>query len=295
MISILLSTYNGEKFLAEQINSLIAQSVKVNIVVRDDGSKDNTVGILKGYGDAITLYEGKNLGFALSFWELLNLAPKSDYYAFCDQDDLWDDDKIEKAVKKLKCHNNDIPLLYCSNVRLVDKDLNILNDCSSSQTSTSFIASLFSGISQGCTFVFNDKTCEMLKSYQGRKIDYHDWQAFRIVSCFGKVIFDEMPHMSYRQHGNNCVGLTKSNLKNKFQYLKYILCGKSERTRSTMAKNMLEHFGEKMSKENLTIASNFANYNKSIKAKLYLLRMKELNLSPWNKLYFRLIVIFNKL
>lgn len=294
MISILLSTYNGEKYLAEQIDSLLKQSVEVNIVARDDGSKDNTVNILKSYKD-VNLFEGKNLGFALSFWELLKLAPKSDYYAFCDQDDVWDKDKIEKAIYVLSNYDNNIPLLYCCNVRLVDANLNFLEYSSDSQTSTSFASSLFSGISQGCTFVFNEKACELFKQYQGRKIDYHDWLAFRIVSCFGKVIFDKIPHMSYRQHGNNCVGLSKSSIKNKIGYLKYIIFGKSEHTRSIMANNLLEQYGNIMPKANKEVASNFANYRKNIKTKICLLRMNGVTVSKWNKLYFRLIVLFNKL
>lgn len=295
MISVLLSTYNGEKFLAEQIDSLLSQTVKTNIVVRDDGSKDNTINILRNYSDAISLYEGKNLGFALSFWELLSLAPKSDYYAFCDQDDVWDNDKVEKAINMLKQNDDNIPLLYCCNVRLVDEDLILLKSSSNNISSTSFATSLFTGISQGCTFVFNDIACQILKEYCGLEIDYHDWMAFRIISCFGKVIFDKEAHMSYRQHANNCVGRKQSDFTNKMRYLKYILCGESKHTRSTMAGNLLKQYKDKMPKENVAIASNFANYRKNIKSKIYLLKMKKLNLSRWNKLYFRLIVLFNKL
>ena len=102
-VTILMSTYNGEKYLEEQIDSLLNQTYKnISILIRDDGSKDNTVHIIKEKkksNDNITLIEGKNVGFIKSFLELINLAEKSDYYAYCDQDDVWMEEKIQRAVE----------------------------------------------------------------------------------------------------------------------------------------------------------------------------------------------------
>ena len=99
-----MSTYNGEKFIREQLDSILAQTYKnIEIVVRDDGSKDNTVSIVKEYmqkNSNITLYEGENLGFIKSFFELLTLV-EADYYSYADQDDVWMENKIELAVNSL--------------------------------------------------------------------------------------------------------------------------------------------------------------------------------------------------
>ena len=101
-VLILVSTYNGEKYLPEQLDSLYAQEgVDIHILVRDDGSKDNTIGILKNYQGSkgkMTIIEGENIGAGQSFLALINEAttnyPDYDYYAFCDQDDVWYGNKV---------------------------------------------------------------------------------------------------------------------------------------------------------------------------------------------------------
>ena len=116
-VKVLLSTYNGAEFLQEQMNSILQQTHgDVDIVVRDDGSTDRTISILEAYEKAgqITLHKGQNLGFALSFFELLKVAGEADYYAFADQDDIWLDYKMAYAVKKLEKEDPQMPTLYFS-------------------------------------------------------------------------------------------------------------------------------------------------------------------------------------
>ena len=97
-----MSTYNGQKYIRQQIDSILQQTnVEVNLLVRDDGSKDDTIKILDEYKQEgkLTYYTGPNLGPQLSFLNLLNNCPKADYYAFADQDDYWEKDKLSTAVK----------------------------------------------------------------------------------------------------------------------------------------------------------------------------------------------------
>ena len=118
MIYILLSTYNGEHYLNEQIESLVRQvDVNYKILVRDDGSKDSTHVILNKWQQLgfLTWYRGENIGFAESFMDLVQKAPKADYYAFCDQDDIWLPNKLKAAVEKLELLKSG-PQLYCSNL-----------------------------------------------------------------------------------------------------------------------------------------------------------------------------------
>ena len=126
-ICVLLSTYNGEKYLREQLDSLVCQeNVELKILIRDDGSKDSTLQILKEYSkkDArITYFVGNNVGPAQSFFDLIIKSPDADYYAFCDQDDVWDKDKLEIAVGFLEKEDNSKPNMYYSNLRIVDQNL----------------------------------------------------------------------------------------------------------------------------------------------------------------------------
>ena len=108
-IIILMSTYNGEKYLKAQIESLLSQTIKVEILVRDDGSTDSTQQILDDYAQRGMLkwYSGKNLGSGKSFFDLACKAPDADFYAFADQDDIWENKKVELAVQQLmKLPNN---------------------------------------------------------------------------------------------------------------------------------------------------------------------------------------------
>ena len=129
-VAIIMSTYNGEKYIQEQLDSLINQTYKnIEIYIRDDGSKDNTINIIKDYiskNDNISLVEGENIGFINSFFELLNMCDDADYYAYCDQDDVWMDDKISRAVSFLSNTDKDKPALYFSNSDYCDSNLNFL-------------------------------------------------------------------------------------------------------------------------------------------------------------------------
>ena len=119
IITVLMSTYNGEKYLREQIESILNQkNVRVQILVRDDGSTDHTHIILDEYqkNGKLNWYTGMNLKSSKSFMNLVTKAPETEYYAFCDQDDVWNNDKLYRAVNKLKSMGNmNIPRLYSCN------------------------------------------------------------------------------------------------------------------------------------------------------------------------------------
>lgn len=123
-VNIIMSTYNGEKYLREQLNTALQQTYdNIQIFVRDDGSTDGTMRILWEYEQkaGIHVLEGKNLGFAGSFMEMLHIASEGDYWAFCDQDDLWFSNKVALAVELLDGQEQDIPLLYYSLSEMIDE------------------------------------------------------------------------------------------------------------------------------------------------------------------------------
>ena len=130
-VCVLMSTYNGEKYIVEQIDSILQQeNVNVNLLIRDDGSKDKTVEIIKQYliDKRVSFVSGDNIGYKKSFLWLMDNSPNSDYYAFADQDDVWKKDKLFAAVTKLE--NEDIaePKLYTSALTRVDENLNYISN-----------------------------------------------------------------------------------------------------------------------------------------------------------------------
>lgn len=206
-VQILLSTYQGEQFLEEQIESLLAQTWKnIEILVRDDGSQDGTREILRNYSEKyknILFYEGKNIGVTKSFFELLKKST-AEYVAFCDQDDMWLNNKIESAILKLEQETG--PALYCSNKILVDDKLNPMKKQNNQELVPGFGNAVIECICTGCTAILNRKLVDILISRLPEHAILHDWWSYLVASYVGTVIFDKNAYILYRQHGKNVVG-----------------------------------------------------------------------------------------
>lgn len=206
-VVVLLSTYNGENFLKEQLDSILNQTYSnITILVRDDGSKDKTTLILKEYESQgkISLILGENKGFIDSFFELLKLAPEASYYAFSDQDDIWEKDKIERAIEVLKEHTNlQLPLMYYSNYDLYDTNMKFVSH-SQKKNNVSFINSLVECVNLGMTTLINKNAREkVLSNIPKQNLLGHDWWIYMVCSAFGKVIYDDTPKVKHRMHSNN--------------------------------------------------------------------------------------------
>ena len=216
-IAILMSTYNGEKYIRQQIESVLAQQgdFTLDLWVRDDGSSDGTLQILQAYQDAGKLrwYAGENLKPAHSFWDLLLHCEGYDYYAFADQDDVWLPGKLQAAVASIadKCG----PALACANAELVDADLkslgrNVYLDPPPMDLETLSIA----GGILGCTMVVNRALAQLVQSRPVPDVMVmHDFYIALVCRLAGgNLQFDMTPRMLYRQHGNNVVGASKNKL-----------------------------------------------------------------------------------
>lgn len=222
-LQILMSTYNGEKYLREQLDSIIKQTYPlINILIRDDGSSDGTLSILKEYAgkyDHVTYYEGENIGVIQSFLQLLKESDANvSYYAFADQDDVWLPEKIERAVEKLKEKRDKGPLLYCSDLYVTDEQLNVLK-VDEKRPRPSFGNALVQNICTGCTAVFNKELRDVINQTQPKTIVMHDWWLYLSAALQGTVIYDQTPYIYYRQHGHNEWGVKKT----KLDVLKYRL------------------------------------------------------------------------
>lgn len=213
-VAVLLSSYNGEKYIEEFLDSLIKQSyVDFTLFVRDDCSLDNTLVLVEQYKKYlnINLIRSKeNLGSAKSFFFLLDFAGNGfDYYAFADQDDVWLPGKIERAITILDARSHEERLLYCSGLEYVDKTLTHLKWYNVPKK-IGFGNALVENIATGCTIVINNSARELVLSRLPQNCLMHDWWLYLVMSCFGNIYWDDYSGIKYRQHDSNTVGAATS-------------------------------------------------------------------------------------
>lgn len=222
-ILVMMSTYNGEKYLEQQINSVLNQEdVDISLLVRDDGSNDSTQSILNDYmkNKKLDWYTGENLGPALSFLDLLFKAGDDyDYYAFCDQDDVWLSNKIIETVQTIENFNKKPALAYCA-TKVVDENLEKIGHYYSfNDLATNFNKNIYCfGNAQGCCMVFNKKLLEVTRRYKPSYVFMHDTWIHKICLLNDGIIKGiDKELILYRQHGDNVIGIKKKHkLRNLF-------------------------------------------------------------------------------
>lgn len=275
-VAVLMSTYNGERYLDEQIASVFGQQgVEIQLFVRDDGSQDCTLQILEKYGDSIYLIKGNNVGVGNSFYSVLLEAGTSfDYYAFCDQDDIWLPSKLNRAIDAIS--HTEYPVCYCSNQTLCDKDGKITGNRYSNPVETNYLKILNNNNVTGCTMVWNKRLQKLLTdssrlpSRELLIVRIHDVWVAMVASVVGGIHYDFGSYIYYRQHEHNVVGVKKKPLISQW---KLKIGNKSIRNgRSKLAKEIIQKYGDLIqdtsTKEKLT---EFADYQSSFSAKVRLL------------------------
>lgn len=212
-LEVLLSSYNGERYISSQLESLSQQTYpNFKVKVRDDGSKDSTCEILDHYSAKyawLTYTKEKNIGVINSFFKLLgSTSSDTEYVAFCDQDDVWEKEKLEVAVKHLNKAPKDRPAMYCSAVKLVDEDLEPLGYVSRIRKPADIRNALAQNIASGCTIVINRTAIDALNNtpFDTSKVRMHDRWMYLVISAIGEVFYDPQPRILYRQHSQNVVG-----------------------------------------------------------------------------------------
>lgn len=214
-VAILMSTYNGEKYLQEQIKSIQAQTNHSwHLYIRDDGSSDNTVQLLSKIADEderITFVNEdsqQNVGVIHSFMTLLRQT-SARYYMFSDQDDYWLPDKVDRAIKTVSNYDNqNIPVCYHTELQEVDAALKPIGLMKNGRVWSDSLHFLFGNCVTGCTMLINQSLKDklILSQLDENKIMMHDWWFALVASVFGKVIYDPKPSIKYRQHSDNVVG-----------------------------------------------------------------------------------------
>lgn len=211
-VTVLLSTYNGAQFLAAQIDSILDQKgVVVQLVVRDDGSKDQTRALLETYAERenVTAQFGANEGWKKSFTDLLQTATvqPDTYYAFADQDDVWQPDKLARAASLLAPHVG-VPAVYHGNVAIVDGQMQFLQNRFSAdfRPNTAFPQNYFDGLGVGATMVFNANMLALAQQYRPQQATNHDALVMALGNLFGRVVYDPEAHILYRRHAGTATG-----------------------------------------------------------------------------------------
>lgn len=287
-IDILLATYNGEKFVKEQIESILNQTYEnFNLIISDDASTDNTLNILEEYEKKDTrikvFKKEKNEGLIDNF-EFLLKNVTSDYFMFSDQDDIWKKDKIEKSINKLKEENSG--LVY-TDLEIVDEKLNVIYPSYWKYKQiykkiikyNNFEALYLNNFVTGCTILAKSKYIkDILPLPRNSKFVLHDYWTALIISAKDKISYVEEPTIQYRQHKNNRVGSSrKSDQLENFEDL-----------RNLFIRVKIEHF--EVFKENIEKikTKEISKYtNEALKYFENLKKVKYINLKNWN-LFFRL-------
>ena len=305
-VAILMSTYNGEKYVRKQVDSILSQKgVNLDLYIRDDGSTDNTPAVLREYekkNDNVFLLDGdRNMGPGMSFiwmfYEIMEHEEEYDYYAFADQDDIWLDNKVSSAIQKLEEKDN--PALYCSNqtiyrnnqtvgLRFVDTpDLSLKGHISKNNVS-------------GCTMIMNRALAEY--AYQGpippkRIIEHrlHDSWFFLVALLAGEVIFDNQSYILYRIHEANVVGLKSISFIERIRRIFIPNKGQSKimNLRSDLCRVLLSSFQD-IDPKDRKVLEEFAYYRNDHKRKVELLLDKEIyRASGENGILFMFKVLIN--
>ncbi len=264
-VAVLMSSYNGEKYIETQLESILAQKgdIEIDLWVRDDGSNDKTNEILEEYEkqNRIRYFREENVGPSFSFLKLIKYCGDYDYYAFSDQDDYWLPEKIISAINVLG--NQKKQTLYCSNAQLVDSNLNSLGrNVYLQKPKTDIVTLSCAGGLLGCTMVFNRSLAKAVQKNEfPQKIILHDFYIAELcLAINGKIIYDENSYIKYRQHNNNVVGVSTSLISTIKSRIRDITT-KSRVSIAEQAEQIIMTYGSEMDSSALMWLDKVSRYN----------------------------------
>ena len=220
-VQILLPTYNGERYLQPLLQSLLDQDHKdLEILIRDDASTDRTRDVLAGYvnNPRVRIILGEqNLGVVRSFFELMRISSHEvDYIALSDQDDVWQPDKVSRALRFLESASAERPTIYASRVAVVDEELRLMHLSQQPTRPLALGNALVQNLLPGCTMVMNRAACDLIVARLPDFAFVHDWWIYLVMSACGEIRYDNESRILYRQHSQNVIGVA-SNAFTKFK------------------------------------------------------------------------------
>ncbi|MDT2684969.1 MAG: glycosyltransferase [Enterococcus sp.] len=297
-VCVMMSTYNGDKYLEEQILSILDQNIKVHLYIRDDGSNDGTKNILQKYinNENIFIRFSDNLGPQKSFMCLIDwVGMNYDFYFFADQDDKWKPGKIMRAIDFLKQDSLSFAKskLYFSNVDMTDNELKKLN-IKLSFWKYDINDVLLGSAPLGCTICYNKELQNHLLSYSPKNHRMHDHWVYLVCLCMeGKIYYDDTSQMFYRQHSENVVGGTTVGIK----YIKSLFNQfvNVDNNRLAQANELVEAYGDKMNSSIKRKLLKLVRYKRSFFIKMNILLSREFNTKQLKKnVLFKVSILFNR-
>lgn len=282
-----MSTYNGEKYLAEQIDSILAQEgVHVELFIRDDGSTDSTRNILTEYANHnnnIHLNFGSNIGYVKSFLSELNDAPECNYYAFSDQDDYWLPKKLISAVKAIKqqeaVSGRNLPVVYYSNLYVTNSQLKVTRKTRLEARIKTYESIVLRKSIAGCTMVINTAQRQLLKPISDT-VGAHDVLIYSLAYfADGIIICDSEAYIYYRQHIGNTIGTPLSMFSRiKREYMKFVHGNGFEARR---AKFFLSIYREEFDPAIRKILNVVAGYRENLSYRLTIVFSSNFRTGDW--------------
>jgi glycosyltransferase involved in cell wall biosynthesis len=287
-IVILMCTYNGSKFIKDQLDSFTTQTFKNwRLIVSDDGSTDNTLSILNDYQaqwgrGKLEIRNGPKRGYAANFLSLCSdTAIEANFYAFSDQDDVWLPKKLQVAVDYLSTQNQSRPHAYGGRTIYTDASLNKVGLSKIFAYPRSFRNAFVQSIAGGNTIVFNQKTKVLFESAGVLDIVSHDWWTYMLVEgAGGHLFYDSEPYILYRQHDDSIIGANRSLISKARRF--YSLLKGQFKAWNTINANALLEVREKLEPHNVEVVEEFLRMrDASIGARLRMLDVCGLFRQGW--------------
>ena len=252
-VKVLMSSFNGEKYIRQQLDSILYQKgVNVRCLVRDDGSQDGTVEIIKEYEE----------------------SGDADYYSFSDQDDVWMEEKLAKCVGHLNPEANVPEMCFCNSV-LVTENLEPIRNWFDKEDIMphEIYRRALESMAAGCTIVFNKQARDAFLKGNCEKLDIHDFWIYVLCSFLGEVYYESTPLTNYRQHKDNIIG-NKNDFKtvwrNRVKQLKRIT-----HRREVIVSELIKNFGNIISEKDVKKLLPLRDYRKNILFRFKLLFSKD--------------------
>jgi glycosyltransferase involved in cell wall biosynthesis len=282
-VAVLLATYNGAEFLSEQIDSLASQDFEsIDIWMSDNGSDDATVDIARkkaaswkkgrftiskrqrSRDDSQEWLKTSLLRSRDNFSSLImNEDIEADYYAYCDQDDIWESSKLSTAIAKIRQADADKPIMYCARTKIIDEHGNFRHLSIRFRRKPGFRNAIVQNIASGNTIVLNRKAMKAIRRNSASQ-DFvsHDWWTYIVVTALGGVaLYDPEPLTRYRQHGANVIGENAS-WRARLARSRFLLQGRFRKWNHDNIEAM-EKFVDAMPQENRVTLSQFKSINRS--------------------------------
>lgn len=267
--------YNGKKYVIDQIRSIVSQEADcaIRILIRDDGSSDGSAELVEKAAIEnnldIQVIRGNNLGPSRSFMWLINNCPKADYYAFCDQDDVWLPGKVDKAISNLR---TDVPAVWISNYNVVDSKLSLIRECPIDKPVDDPAKILFYNNVPGCVMVFNWELLAVMQRLNLPDFRMHDILALDIAALFQNICFEPQAYLLYRQHEDNVIGYNYKTIR-PIKWVKdksKMIIHRQDYRIAEYAKKMLQFYPQVFNKKDRRHFEIIAEYKKSL---LWMIRL----------------------